>query len=183
MRILISVFILVFSIQSFANFKYVADLKNSNVDFTIEQFGLGIVKGNFHNYEIKLIQKNQREFNVIATVNVKSLKTGNKTRDRHLRKNEFFNTKNYEYITFKTTKEVNLDSKYLTGELTLKGITTLIELPVTFNRIFINDKELITAYSHGFKLFRSEFNMTSYKRLISNSVITNINVTFEKDDK
>ena len=172
-----------FAIESFANFKYVADLKNSNVGFTIDQFGLGIVKGNFHNYEIRLIQENQREFNVIATVNVKSLKTGNKTRDRHLQKIEFFNTKNYEYITFKTTKEVNFDSKYLTGELTLKGITSLIELPVTFNRVIKNDKELITAHSHGFKLFRSEFNMTSYKRLISNSVITKINVTFEKDDK
>ena len=45
-----------------------------------------------------------------------------------------------------------------------------------------NNKDVI-RHSHGFELLRSQYNMTSYKHLINNSVITKINVTFEKDDK
>ena len=69
------------------------------------------------------------------------------------------------------------------GELTLKGVTSLVELPVTFNHMLQDNKDVIQAHSHGFELLRSQYNMTSYKHLINNSVITKINVTFEKDDK
>ena len=183
MKIIFTLFFFYFITScTYANVTYTAVKDQSNIGFTIEQFGLGLVTGKFHNYEIKFFQNEQNKFNIIATINVKSLKTGNKTRDRHLQKKEFFNTKKYESITFKTTKDITFDSKIILGELTLKGVTSRVELPVTFNRILQDNEDIIQAYSHGFEVLRSQYNMTSYKRLINNSVITKINVTFEKDD-
>jgi polyisoprenoid-binding protein YceI len=63
-----------------------------------------------------------------------SIDTGTPDRDAHLRSDDFFAVEKYPEITFKsTTIEPAGGSDYrVTGDLTIRGVTKRITLPVTF---------------------------------------------------
>ncbi|NNN21300.1 MAG: YceI family protein, partial [Acidimicrobiales bacterium] len=67
-----------------------------------------------------------------ATVKVDSINTGDKVRDSHLTSNEVFSCSKFPEINFQMTgfrpSQVGL---VVTGDLTVKGVTSPIELDVT----------------------------------------------------
>ena len=165
------------SYANVTNFNLAKD--KSKVGFEIEQFGLGLVEGNFNNYEILFQLENKDLINLQATINIKSLKTGNKTRDRHLQKKEFFHSKKFPHIIFSSNKRSSIKDSYLEGVLTIKGVQVAVQLPVTYNIQMNENNTIIIAESKGFKVERADFNMKSYKHLINNIVDSKISVTFE----
>ena len=180
-RICVTILICFFS-SSILMSDYELLKNNSFVGFNIEQFGLGLVEGQFHDIEISLEEIDKNLVNIAATLNVKSLKTGNKTRDRHLQKEEIFNTEKFKYIVFKSSNPVPLSASKIQGELSLKGVTHLVEIPVTFNVKNTQQDSIIKATAVGFELLRSDYNMISHKYLINNSVISKIDVTFKQNE-
>jgi len=70
------------------------------------------------------------EFTIQAT----SIDTSVADRDKHLRSDDFFAVEKYPEITFKSTKvERAGDHAYqVTGDLTMRGVTKRITLPVTY---------------------------------------------------
>ena len=69
-------------------------------------------------------------FNI--TIKVASVNTKNEQRDTHLRSADFFDAATLPLITFKATKIVKKDANayVFTGDLTMKGVTKNIEVPV-----------------------------------------------------
>ncbi|MCZ7592422.1 MAG: YceI family protein [Kiritimatiellae bacterium] len=70
-------------------------------------------------------------FAASATIPVAGIDTRNKDRDDHLRSPDFFDAEKYPEIKFNVTRvDVNGGDPVLYGDLTMKGITKEIQLPV-----------------------------------------------------
>lgn len=68
-----------------------------------------------------------------ATIAVSSVRTGNEMRDNHLRSADFFEAERYPVISFASTGLRPADGSWLmSGELTIRDVTRLVDLEVEF---------------------------------------------------
>jgi polyisoprenoid-binding protein YceI len=116
-----------------ANETYKFDQARSTIGFAVHQF-LGTTHGKFTNFEGKIdIDRDQPEnSSVTARIDVRSINTGIKRRDDHLRSPEFFNAEKYPEITFKSrrVKRSGAQSGDIIGDLTMHGVTRPVMLHV-----------------------------------------------------
>jgi polyisoprenoid-binding protein YceI len=122
-------FLLIASI-SFAQ-KYTVTDEGSKVHFVIKNFGVRTggdftgLKGNI-TFDPKTL--NTSQFNV--TVNSKTINTDNNSRDKHLRKDEYFDVEKYPviaYISTKITESTVAGRFFVIGNLTIKGVTKVVQ--------------------------------------------------------
>jgi polyisoprenoid-binding protein YceI len=122
--------ILLLSSIAFAQ-KYTATDAGSRVHFVIKNFGIK-TGGDFTGLKGSIVfdpnTLNISTFNV--SVNSNTVDTDNGSRDKHLRKEEYFNVEKYPLLTFVSTKITRSTSAgrfYIAGNITIKGITKAIE--------------------------------------------------------
>lgn len=120
----------------------------SSVKFKIKNLGV-TVGGSFTGLQGKIAfdPANPGAASIEASIDVNSINTGIDLRDDHLKKEEYFDVKNYPRIHFVSTK-VNAGrsgSYTVTGLLTIKKVTREISFPFT-----------ATPQGNGF-LFTGEF--------------------------
>ena len=94
------------------------------------------VRGSFADLAgtIQANEANPELSSVTFTINAASIDTGTPDRDAHLRSADFFEVEKYPTISFTSTgiKAVGGNNYAVTGDLTMRGVTRRIELPVTF---------------------------------------------------
>ncbi len=110
------------------------DAAHTEINFSVKHF-FTPVTGSFRDFEVSFqFDKNNPENSRIeAKIAVASVDTGNERRDNHLRSGDWFETDKYPYMSFvsKSVRKVG-DGKFVArGELTIKGTTREIELPVS----------------------------------------------------
>lgn len=114
---------------------YESNLDHSNVSFKIRFLEISEVEGRFENFSSQF-QFNPDQ-NLISDVAIRiktsSINTGNKKRDLHLKRNDFFDVKRFPEIRFyaKGPMRPGVD-KTLSGELTILNKTIPLDLEVTF---------------------------------------------------
>lgn len=118
----------------FAAETLVVDPNNSSVGFRIRHFVTN-VRGAFTVFSgaIQLDEARPENSSVEFSIQAKSVDTGNERRDGHLRSADFFDVANHPTITFKSTQVAKTGAKgySVTGDLTIRGVTKRITLPVT----------------------------------------------------
>lgn len=118
---------------AFANDTYKFDQSHSTIGFTVHQY-LGTTHGKFTKFDGKIdIDRDHPEnSSVTARIDVRSIDTGIRKRDDHLRSPEFFNAEKYPEITFKSrsVKRTGTQSGDILGDLTMHGVTRPITLHV-----------------------------------------------------
>lgn len=99
---------------------------SSAVGFKIKNMGF-YVNGSFTGLvaTIKFDEKNLKESSISATIDAKSINTDNKSRDNHLRKDEYFGVEKYPLIKMETTEIVRSQSGNFIGyfDVTMKDKT------------------------------------------------------------
>lgn len=88
--------------------------------------------------------------------------TGNSQRDDHLRGPDFFNTRQFSKITFKSTRvrKINNTTVEVQGNLTMRGVTRPITAQVTFTGKGRNQRgQEIIGFETTFTIRRSQFNI------------------------
>jgi len=114
---------------------YKADTAHGQVGFSVSHLVISKVRGHFDDYDATL--RFDGDGNLVgakATIQVESIDTGIEKRDGHLRSEDFFYAKEYPTIAFESTKVEKRGGKiYLIGDLTMRGVTKPVELPVTIN--------------------------------------------------
>ncbi len=109
------------------------DEGHSEVHFTVNHF-FTPVNGTFDEFEIDLQYdaENPEKSTVSATIPVGSINTRNERRDGHLKSEDFFEASEYPEITFVSTsvRAEGENRLIATGDLTIKGETEEIELPI-----------------------------------------------------
>lgn len=113
---------------------YKVDPAHTTVGFSVRHMGLSSVKGHFDDFTGSVVLDNGAIQSATAAIQVKSVNTGNKDRDNHLRTADFFEADKYPEITFNAKKvEKNGGQTTLVGDFTLRGVTKELRLPVTLS--------------------------------------------------
>lgn len=116
---------------------YVVDIEGQHafIQFKINHLGYSYILGNFESFtgNFHFDPENLEAASVEMEVDVTSLNSNHAERDRHFLSDDFLSAGDYPTATFVSTGfEPSDDNEgVLTGDLTLKGETREIEMPVT----------------------------------------------------
>lgn len=85
---------------------YVVDSSHSNVGFSVKHMMVSNVVGKFNDFSGTFVydEKSNSLVSLKGELKVASIDTSNSKRDGHLKGDDFFDSKKYPNITFKTTK-------------------------------------------------------------------------------
>ena len=158
---------------------YTANSENSKIAFTIKNIGLNVngtfsgLKGTivFNNLDLK-----SSEINV--SVSSYSINTDNAARDKHLRKEEYFDVEKYPMINFKSSKiekATRLNRYNVEGNLTIKGISK----PIKFELIAA-EKDNNLELKCNFEINRRTFKVGGNSLVLSDNVKMNLAITANK---
>ncbi|MFY0591536.1 YceI family protein [Roseivirga sp.] len=108
----------------------------AEVTFFIKNAGI-TVDGTFN--EISVTQKfnaeNLNESRFEVTIPTKSINTGNKARDKHLRKTKYFDVENHPNLSFKSNRITKTSEGYsMRGDLTIKGTKREVQIDFTLDK-------------------------------------------------
>lgn len=119
----------------FAAETYNVDASHSEANFKVRHM-MSSVTGSFNDFKatVSLDRENPAASSVDFTINTASIDTDNENRDKHLKSADFFEVDKYPTIAFKSTKiaPAGKDSYKVTGNLTIRDVTKVVTLPVTF---------------------------------------------------
>ncbi len=130
-------FILSLPIISFITLEVKAELyeinpAKSQIRFVVKHMGNHKVYGSFQEFKGSFSYEPGISDSVKSTAEIqaKSIKTGIRSRDEHLRSNKFLNVENYPLISFSShaSKESGANQFKIFGKLTMHGKTKEIEL-------------------------------------------------------
>ncbi|MBC7828330.1 MAG: YceI family protein [Chitinophagaceae bacterium] len=128
----------------------------SSVKFRIKNFGFSVT-GSFKGLQgtIQFNPDNLPGSSMDVTVQTKSVNSGVDMRDNHLRKEDYFDVKNYPVMRFASTR-ITPSSKsgtlFMFGKLTIKNVSREISFP--FTAVARQDGYLFTG---EFKINRIDF--------------------------
>jgi polyisoprenoid-binding protein YceI len=115
---------------------YTIDKDHSEATFQVRHL-VSRVSGKFDDFNgsINLDPKNPAASSVEFKIKAASINTGVADRDQHLRTADFFDAAKYPEITFKSTSikpSGKKDVYNVTGNLTMRGVTKQVTVPVAF---------------------------------------------------
>ncbi|HXK10367.1 MAG TPA: YceI family protein [Vicinamibacteria bacterium] len=114
---------------------YTFDKAHTTVGFQVRHI-VTMVGGKFQDFAgtIQVDRAKPESSSVEFTIQAASISTGDAKRDEHLKSPDFFDVATHPTITFKSTsvKPSGKDAFQVTGNLTMRGVTKQVTLPVTF---------------------------------------------------
>jgi polyisoprenoid-binding protein YceI len=155
----------VFSSAALAD-DYTSDPVHSFVVFDVHHLEAGYVYGTFGgptgiiSYDSTDLTKTTFDI----SVDVDSIDTRNANRDKDLKGPDFFDAKQFGTLTFKSTsvKKTGDNTMDVTGDLTLKGVTKSVTVPMEMTGTGKGMKgETRTGFRADFKIDRTDFGMTA----------------------
>lgn len=160
---------------------YKLDEAHSSFVFKIKHAGVSYTYGMFTDasgaFTIDAAAPAKSAFDI--TIKADSITTGNAKRDEHLRGPDFFSTKEFPTLTFKSTGVTKAEGGYaVTGDLKIHGVSK----PVTFVLKALGDTEFPkgvkrSGFATELTIKRSEFGMTNMVGPIADEV--SIMISFE----
>jgi polyisoprenoid-binding protein YceI len=115
--------------------KYEFDKSHTTVGFQVRHIVTN-VGGKFQDFAgtIQVDKAKPESSSVEFTIQAASINTNEPKRDEHLKSPDFFDVANHPTITFRSTsvKPAGKDVYEVTGDLTMRGVTKRVTLPVTF---------------------------------------------------
>ncbi|QEC66037.1 YceI family protein [Panacibacter ginsenosidivorans] len=161
-----------FAINIFAQ-SLVATDAGSVISFSIKNFGI-TVTGTFTGLKGNILFDPAAPANSVfnLSVNTSTVNTGIDARDRHLKKEDYFNVEKFPVITFISTK-VSASNKsgifIVSGNITIKGTTQAINFPFVAKA-----SQSGYLFTGTFKLNRRDFQVGSGSLILSD----NLDVSF-----
>jgi polyisoprenoid-binding protein YceI len=143
---------------------YVPDRSHAQINFVGDALLIS-AQGAFERWdgEFQIDREKLENSTIKLTIDAASLNTRVEGRDKHLRGTDFFDVAKYPQITFVSTKVAKVDdSNYtVTGDLTLKGVTKSLDLPVRV--MFLRETD--GRFRGDLKLNRKDFGITYNSRM------------------
>ncbi|HYO12594.1 MAG TPA: YceI family protein [Thermoanaerobaculia bacterium] len=166
---------------------YKVDTSHSGVNFTVRHF-VSNTPGRFKDFggTIKYDKQNPAASSVEFTVKTASIDTDNDDRDGHLRSPDFFEVEKFPTMTFTSTKVTPKDADTLdvTGNLTIKGTTKQITIPVDVLGTFKTPNGEKAGFETSFVINRKDYGIVWNRVLDAGPVLgedIKININVEAD--
>jgi polyisoprenoid-binding protein YceI len=171
----------------FASDTYTIDAAHTNFSFMVRHMMISNVPGEFDRFtgEIIYSPKLMSDSRANITIDVDSINTRNSKRDAHLKSPDFFDAAQFSTISFVSTQ---FTPGAITGNLTMKGVTKVITIPVTISgpvKTMMGGKAI--GITGSVTINRQDFGINWNKTLdqggvaVSNDVL--INISIEADQK
>ena len=115
--------------RTYAADEYDYDLVHSSVSFKARHLDISWIHGRFNDVSGKfaLDRQDPSKSTFALTIKADSIDTANQARDQHLRQPDYFDTKQYPTIDFRSTKVKAIEGGYeVTGDFTMHGTTNKI---------------------------------------------------------
>lgn len=145
----------ILSLFSFS-FAYALDHYALDDNYMI-QFSTKKAEGNFYNLRGQVAVEKEAIEDAIIQVSVatESIKTGNKTKDKHARGKKWFNAEAFPKIEFNAASVNAINNTYVAeGTLTIKDISKKVSIPFDFL-----EQDGKTYLQGGFTINREDFNI------------------------
>jgi len=115
------------------------DPAHSEINFKVKHLVVSTVRGHFEDFKAVIESENEdfSDAKIEFEADTNSINTRNSDRDAHLKSPDFFDSENYEKISF-VSASVEKVSDYelkVKGSLTIRGITKEVSLDVIYNGI------------------------------------------------
>jgi polyisoprenoid-binding protein YceI len=167
---------------------YKVDPDHSGVGFTIRHF-VSNVPGRFKDFDglVKYDKQNPAASSVSFTAQAASIDTDNDDRDKHLRSPDFFDVEKFPTLTFTSTtvKAVDADTLEVTGDLTIKGVTKKVTVPVEVLGTVKGPRGEKAGFETAFKIDRKEYGINWNRVLDTGGAVlgddVKISVSIEAD--
>jgi polyisoprenoid-binding protein YceI len=163
---------------------YTIDAAHSRLGFVARHAMVTKVRGAFNDFEGQTVidGTDPSKSTVSVTAKVASIDTRNEGRDGHLRTNDFLDAETYPELTFVSTsvKHDGGNDFEVTGDLTIKGVTKSITIPLEFQGSatdpFGNHR---VGFEGSSQIVRSEFGITYNAALETGGVLVSDKITLE----
>lgn len=141
------------------------DALHSEVQFKVKHLVISTVTGSFKSFSGSAVTEADQFENaeIVFTIDVNSVDTGQPARDEHLKNTDFFEAETYPQFKFVSTSftKVRGDLYKMIGNLTMKGITKEVELEAEYGG---TEKDPWGNIKVGFEvngtIDRKDFNVT-----------------------
>jgi polyisoprenoid-binding protein YceI len=113
--------------------EYAYDPVHSSVSFKARHLDISWIHGRFNDVSGKFVidRQDPAKSTFQLTIQAESVDTANSARDEHLRQPDYFDTKQFPTIEFKSTSVKPIDGGYeVTGDFTMHGTTKSITIPL-----------------------------------------------------
>lgn len=143
------------------------------ISFKIRNAGLNVT-GRFTGLRANLIfdPADLAKSSLSASVDVTSIKTGIRKRDDDLQEEQYFNSARYKLIEMKSAKLYKKGDKYAgMFNVTIKGVTKLVEVPFEFNRNGSN-----AEFKGSFNINRRDYGVGGNSMIMSDDLTVNIRI-------
>ena len=140
--------------------EYDYDLVHSSVSFKARHLGISWIHGRFNEVSGKFsLDREKPEKSTFAlTIKTDSVDTGNKARDEHLRQPDYFDTKQFPTIEFKSTSTKVIKGGFeVTGNFKMHGMTKKIKLVLMGGKEHDFKKVKRVAFSTELSVKRSDY--------------------------
>jgi len=152
------------------------DTTHSSIAFSLRHLVIAKVRGQFKSWRgsVSWDDADVRRSSVVVEIDAASIDTAEAKRDEHLRSADFFDVANHPTLTFKSTslKANGKDSWLVTGDLSMRGVTKSVTLPVT---LLGEGKDPWGNEKMGFEastaLSRTDYGLTWNKQLEAGGVL------------
>jgi polyisoprenoid-binding protein YceI len=126
-----------------------ANLENAKIGFNfLDENTKGTLKG--LTATIKFDASNPASSSISGSVDVSTISTGNKTRDKHLKSGEYFDLAKYPKISFKSTSITKDGANYkMKGKLKIKNIEKDVEFTFSYSDKVFKGKASIYSQDFG----------------------------------
>ncbi len=139
---------------------YDYDLVHSSVSFKARHLGISWIHGRFNDVSGKfsLDRQDPSKSTFALTIKTASVDTANKARDAHLRQPDYFDTKQYPTIEFRSTSTKVIKGGYqVTGNFTMHGTTKKVTLVLMGGKEHDFKKVKRVAFSTELSVKRSDY--------------------------
>ena len=146
--------------SAFAADEYDYDLVHSSVGFKARHLGISWIHGRFNDVSGKFSLDRQQpsKSTFKLTIKADSVDTANKARDEHLRQPDYFDTKQYPTIEFRSTSTKVIEGGYeVTGDFTMHGTTQKITIVLMGGKEHDFKGTKRVAFSTELSLKRSDY--------------------------
>jgi polyisoprenoid-binding protein YceI len=163
---------------------YTLDVSHTRIGFVARHAMVTKVRGAFNEFEGSAYLDGDNPANSSAKVTIKaaSIDTRNGQRDDHLRSNDFLAMEQYPEITFVSTsvRQTGDDSFEVTGDLTIKGVTNSVTVPLTYEGAATDPfGNVRVGFEGSVTINRKDYGVTWNAALETGGVLVSEKITLE----
>jgi polyisoprenoid-binding protein YceI len=140
--------------------EYVYDAVHSSVSFKARHLDISWIHGRFNEVDgrFSIDRQDPSKSSFQLTIKADSVDTANAARDEHLRQPDYFDTKQFPTIEFRSKKVKAIDGGYeVTGDFTMHGVTREITIRLMGGKEIESRGVRRVGFSTELRLKRSDY--------------------------